>query len=202
MAIKREKIQPKGIHVRMMAGQPAYTQVVTVSGTGRQIFVAGQLARDADGNCVGKGDMRAQIQQVGENIKACLEAAGATLADIVKTNTYVTDFEEFSKRRHADALFRRRHADQHDGRSTPPCRPQFHDRDRGDRLRRQLTAWGTLPNPPPLAGEGRVGRCGGNANAIINDFVMVNSPTPLISPRFNTFDLKDAIDRPQPGQSA
>jgi enamine deaminase RidA (YjgF/YER057c/UK114 family) len=53
MAIKREKIQPKGIHVRMMAGQPAYTQVVTVSGTGRQIFVAGQLARDADGNCVG-----------------------------------------------------------------------------------------------------------------------------------------------------
>jgi enamine deaminase RidA (YjgF/YER057c/UK114 family) len=37
------------------------------------------------------------MQQVGENIKACLEAAGATLADIVKTNTYVTDFEEFSK---------------------------------------------------------------------------------------------------------
>ena len=35
MAIKREKIQPKGIHVRMMAGQPAYTQVVTVSGTGQ-----------------------------------------------------------------------------------------------------------------------------------------------------------------------
>ena len=41
MAIKREKIQPQGIHVRMMAGQPAYTQVVTVSGSGRQIFVAG-----------------------------------------------------------------------------------------------------------------------------------------------------------------
>src|SRR5438105_13884925 len=99
MAIKREKIQPQGIHVRMMAGQPAYSQIVTVSGTGRQIFVAGQLARDPHGNCVGKGDMRAQIQQVGENIKACLEAAGATLADIVKTNTYVTDLEEFSKHR-------------------------------------------------------------------------------------------------------
>src|ERR1700726_671404 len=104
MAIRREKIQPKGIHVRMMAEQPAYTQVVTVSGTGRQIFVAGQLARDADGNCVGKDDMRAQIQQVGENIKACLEAASATLADIVKTNTYVTDFEEFSK--HGDMRMR------------------------------------------------------------------------------------------------
>jgi 2-iminobutanoate/2-iminopropanoate deaminase len=104
MAIKREKIQPQGIHVRMMAGQPAYTHVVTVSGAGRQIFVAGQLARDADGNCVGKGDMRAQIRQVGENIKACLEAAGATLTDIVKTNTYVTDFEEFSK--HGDMRLR------------------------------------------------------------------------------------------------
>ena len=97
MAIKREKIQPQGMHVVIRAGQPAYTHVVTVSGTGRMIFVAGQLARDGEGNCVGKGDMRAQIQQVGENIKACLEAAGATLADIVKTNTYVTDYEEFSK---------------------------------------------------------------------------------------------------------
>jgi len=61
------------------------------------IFVAGQLARDANGNLVGKGDMRAQIQQVGENIKTGLEAAGATLADIVKTNTFVTNYEEYSK---------------------------------------------------------------------------------------------------------
>jgi 2-iminobutanoate/2-iminopropanoate deaminase len=53
---------------------------------------------------VGKGDMRAQIQQVGENIKTCLEAAGAILADIVKTNTYVTDYEEFAK--HGDMRLR------------------------------------------------------------------------------------------------
>jgi enamine deaminase RidA (YjgF/YER057c/UK114 family) len=97
MAIKREKIQPQGMHVVMRAGQPAYTHVVTVSGTGKMIFVAGQLARDANGNLVGKGDMRAQIQQVGENIKTGLEAAGATLADIVKTNTFVTNYEEYTK---------------------------------------------------------------------------------------------------------
>jgi 2-iminobutanoate/2-iminopropanoate deaminase len=97
MAIKREKVQPQGLHVAMRAGHPAYNHVVTVSGTGEMIFMAGQLARDAEGKCVGKGDMRAQIQQVGENIKTCLEAAGATLADIVKTNTYVTDYEEFAK---------------------------------------------------------------------------------------------------------
>ena len=104
MAIKREKIQPSGVHVVIRAGQPAYTHVVTVSGTGKMIFVAGQLARDANGNCVGKGDMRAQIQQVGENIKTCLEAAGATLADIVKTNTYVTDYEAFAQ--HPDMRMR------------------------------------------------------------------------------------------------
>ena len=104
MAIKRDNIQPQGLHVVMRAGHPAYTHVVTVSGTGKMVFVAGQLARDANGNCVGKGDMRAQIQQVGENIKACLEAAGAALADIVKTNTYVTDYPEFAK--HPDMRMR------------------------------------------------------------------------------------------------
>ena len=104
MAIKREKIQPQGIHVRMVDGKARYTQVVAVSGTGKMIFVAGQLARDAQGVCIGKSDMRAQIQQVGENIKTCLEAAGATLADIVKTNTYVTDFDEFQK--HGDMRLR------------------------------------------------------------------------------------------------
>ncbi|HEU0157405.1 MAG TPA: RidA family protein [Stellaceae bacterium] len=104
MAIKREKLQPRGIHVRMTAGQAAYTHTVTVSGTGKMIFVAGQLARDANGVLVGKGDMRAQIEQVGENIKICLEAAGATLADIVKTNTFVTDYPEFSK--HSDMRMR------------------------------------------------------------------------------------------------
>ncbi len=104
MAIRREKIQPEGVHVVIRAGQPAYTQVVAVSGSGRMIFVAGQLARDAHGNLVGKGDMRAQIEQVGQNIKTCLEAAGASLADIVKTNTYVTDYAEFAK--HGDMRLR------------------------------------------------------------------------------------------------
>jgi len=32
-----------------------------LSGTGKLVFIAGQLARDIDGNCVGKGDMRAQM---------------------------------------------------------------------------------------------------------------------------------------------
>src|SRR6267142_1944346 len=80
-------------------GHTLYSHVVTVEGR-RMIFVAGQLARDKNGNVVGKGDMRAQIRQVGENIKAALAAAGATLADVVKSNTYVTDMDEYF--RHVD----------------------------------------------------------------------------------------------------
>ena len=89
---KRERIQPDKLHVRKDGDKVLYSQVMVVEvGGTRQIFVAGQTPRDRDGKCVGKGDMRAQIEQVGENIKAALEAAGATLADIVKTTTYVTD---------------------------------------------------------------------------------------------------------------
>ena len=102
MAINREKIQPRGIHVSMVEGKARYTQVVTVSGTGKMIFVAGQLARDAQGVCVGKGDMRAQIEQVGKNIQACLKAAGASTSDIILTRAYVTDADAFKFKQNAD----------------------------------------------------------------------------------------------------
>ncbi len=71
-----------------------FPHAVSVTG-GRTIFVSGQLALDKNGTIVGKGDMRAQLRQVGENLKASLEAAGATLDDIVKTTTYITDMEAF-----------------------------------------------------------------------------------------------------------
>lgn len=98
MAARREHIQPQNLHIRKSGDQILYSQVMVVEvGNTRQIYIAGQLARDKNGNCVGKGDMRAQIAQVGENIKAALEAAGATLSDVVKTTTYVTDMEEYFK---------------------------------------------------------------------------------------------------------
>jgi 2-iminobutanoate/2-iminopropanoate deaminase len=97
MASTRECIQPKGLMVRVVDGHELYWHVVSVTGAQRQIFIAGQVSRDRDGNVVGKGDMRAQIAQVGENLKMCLEAAGATLADLVRTNTYTTNIDEFYK---------------------------------------------------------------------------------------------------------
>lgn len=95
MTVTRQKIQPESLNVRRIGGQALYSHVVAVTGGGRQIFVAGQLARDKEGNCVGKGDMGAQIEQVGRNIEACLKVAGASLSDIVKTTTFVTDIDEF-----------------------------------------------------------------------------------------------------------
>jgi 2-iminobutanoate/2-iminopropanoate deaminase len=97
--MKRDNIQPPSMHKRVVGGQVLYSHVVAVEGR-RMVFIAGQLARDRDGNVVGKGDMRAQIRQVGENLKTALAAAGATLNDLVKTTTFVTDIDEFF--RHAD----------------------------------------------------------------------------------------------------
>jgi 2-iminobutanoate/2-iminopropanoate deaminase len=94
--MQRQNIQPEGLAKRVVDGHVLYSHVVVAEGK-RMIFIAGQLARDSQGNVVGKGDMRVQIRQVGENIKAALEASGASLSDLVKTTTYVTDIEEFFK---------------------------------------------------------------------------------------------------------
>jgi 2-iminobutanoate/2-iminopropanoate deaminase len=58
---------------------------------GQLIFVSGQVARNAAGETVGRGDIRAQTRQALENVKAVLEAAGATMDDIVKVTVFVTD---------------------------------------------------------------------------------------------------------------
>jgi enamine deaminase RidA (YjgF/YER057c/UK114 family) len=95
MAVKIERFQPPGMDVRMQEGKPAYSHVVTVATPGKMIYVAGQLGRGADGNIV-PGGMRAQLEQTFKNLEACLKAAGATWADVVKTNTFVTDYAAFS----------------------------------------------------------------------------------------------------------
>jgi 2-iminobutanoate/2-iminopropanoate deaminase len=58
---------------------------------GQLVFVSGQVARNAAGETIGKGDIRAQTRQALENVKAVLEAAGASMDDIVKVTVFVTD---------------------------------------------------------------------------------------------------------------
>ena len=97
MPLQIERKQPVGMNVRMQQGRPAYSHVVTVNGPGTTVYIAGQLARDEAGNIVGAGDMRAQLEQTFKNLDLCLKAAGASWNDVVKTNTFVTDYEAFSK---------------------------------------------------------------------------------------------------------
>lgn len=63
-----------------------------VAKAGNTLYVAGQVAKDVDGNLVGKGDCEAQCSQAFENLKNILAEAGGTLQNIVKMTTFLTDF--------------------------------------------------------------------------------------------------------------
>lgn len=79
-------LQPAGL------AQPrGYSHVVSARGT--QVYIAGQVAFDADGRVVGAGDLRAQTEQVFANLQRALEAAGARLTDLVKTTIFVVGYK-------------------------------------------------------------------------------------------------------------
>ncbi len=79
---------------RIVKGHVLYTPVVTVV-PGKLVFVSGILSRNGKGEIVGRGDMAAQIRQVFENIKTALAAAGATMDDVVKRQTFTTDIDAY-----------------------------------------------------------------------------------------------------------
>jgi len=68
-----------------------YSQVVVASGQ-RLVFVAGQVALDPDGNVVSPGDPVGQARQAFANVRAALEAVGATIADVTKVTWYVVGY--------------------------------------------------------------------------------------------------------------
>lgn len=72
-----------------------YVQVTVAPPGGRIVCCSGAVALDVDGNVVGKGDIVAQTRQTLENLRLSLEAAGATFEDVVKINSYLTDFSLF-----------------------------------------------------------------------------------------------------------
>jgi enamine deaminase RidA (YjgF/YER057c/UK114 family) len=62
--------------------------------TGRVIAVSGQLPVDADGTLVSTSDALVQARQVFANLAGALAAAGATPADVLRLNFYVTDLAD------------------------------------------------------------------------------------------------------------
>jgi len=83
--MKRDNINPATL------SPPRNYSHVTVITSARQIHVSGQIAMNAAGEIVGKGDLAAQTVQVYENLGHALAAAGAKLSDVFKIVTYVVN---------------------------------------------------------------------------------------------------------------
>jgi enamine deaminase RidA (YjgF/YER057c/UK114 family) len=79
-----QHLNPQGLHQN-----PAFSQVVTVSGAVKTVYVGGQNGVDATGTVVGKGDIAAQTEQVFRNLEIALAAGGASLEHVIKWTIYV-----------------------------------------------------------------------------------------------------------------
>ncbi|MFD3485841.1 RidA family protein [Streptomyces sp. NPDC058665] len=66
----------------------SYHQVAVATGS-KLVFLAGQVAWDADGATVGEGDLAAQVEQCYLNVATALAGAGATFEDVAKVTVYV-----------------------------------------------------------------------------------------------------------------
>lgn len=85
--MQKEFLNPVG-----MPRLPGFSQVVTTT-QGKAVFISGQVAFNENNELVGRGDLRAQAVQTFENLKKALAAVGATFEDVVKTNTYIVNYQ-------------------------------------------------------------------------------------------------------------
>ena len=71
-----------------------YSQAVRVDST---VYLSGQIPLVPETMEIVQGDVRAQIERVFENLKAVVEAAGGTFANVVKMTVYLTDLANFAR---------------------------------------------------------------------------------------------------------
>lgn len=70
-----------------------YSQAVRI---GKLIYTAGQIALDPASGKLVEGDVKAQTEQVLNNVRAVLEAAGTSLDNVVKTTVFLQDIGDFA----------------------------------------------------------------------------------------------------------
>ncbi len=87
--MKRTAYQPADVFVP--AGK-SYSHGIIVE-AGRTLYVAGQTARDREGNIVCRGDAAGQTRQALENMKKIVEGAGGRMEDVAKTTVFITDIK-------------------------------------------------------------------------------------------------------------
>lgn len=73
----------------------AFSQVALAKGN-QFVLVKGQIPLDRDGQLVGQGDMRVQLEQVFANIETALAAAGTNLASVLELRIFTTDIDAFA----------------------------------------------------------------------------------------------------------
>jgi len=83
------------IHPEGWKPAKGYANAVRVEGAGRLLFVAGQVAWDAEQRLVGPGDMAVQFGTCLENVVACVKAAGGEPQHVVRMTVYVTDKRQY-----------------------------------------------------------------------------------------------------------
>ncbi|UFH53314.1 RidA family protein [Spirosoma sp. KNUC1025] len=67
-----------------------YSQLVEIDlGTARMVLISGQVAMDATGNVVGKGDPTLQFEQIFRNLQTAVESVRGTMENIVKLTFFV-----------------------------------------------------------------------------------------------------------------
>ncbi len=87
-------MERKVVHTdRAPAAIGTYSQAVRIGDT---VYMSGQIPLDPASMELVQGGMEQQISRVFDNLRAVAEAAGGTLADIVKLNIYLTDLSHFS----------------------------------------------------------------------------------------------------------
>jgi 2-iminobutanoate/2-iminopropanoate deaminase len=74
------------------AGGP-YSQAVLYGGLA---YLSGQIAIDPTNNTLIEGGISAQTERVLENVKAVLEACGASLDSVLKASVFLKDMEDFA----------------------------------------------------------------------------------------------------------
>jgi len=74
-----------------------YSQGILVENPNKTLFISGQIPIDPETGKLVKGEITEQARQAIENLVAVLEAAGATVNDVVKVNVYLEDMNDFGE---------------------------------------------------------------------------------------------------------
>jgi len=72
----------------------AYSQATTIDDL---VFTAGQIPLTPEGDLLDGADIDIQTEQALENVEAVLEAAGASMADVLKMTVYLADIDDFEE---------------------------------------------------------------------------------------------------------